>query len=134
MPKPATLKLVDFGMAVCVPTNESLSELCGSPHYIAPEMLLRNYSYGVDVWAIGVLTFLLLRGFYPFNGSDKSEIYSKIKSGEKIHSAYFSLQAAHFLNCLLNIDPLKRPSAADALEDDWLQISDEVKTCETSAE
>ena len=65
----AVLKLADFGLAVRVEGGRKLGQKCGSPVYVAPEVLEgRPYGCEVDVWSLGVITFILLCGFAPFQG------------------------------------------------------------------
>ena len=54
---------------------------CGTPGYVAPEVLEGNYSKEWDMWSIGVITYILLIGYPPFNASNIAEIYDKIKLG-----------------------------------------------------
>lgn len=66
----SNLKLIDFGFSVCTPPESKLKVFCGTPSYMAPEIVLKKeYSgFATDVWAMGVVLHLLLTGSYPFNG------------------------------------------------------------------
>ena len=69
------LKLVDFGMAVKrTEDTQVLTELCGSPHYLAPELIGQQYNHLVDLWAMGVLLYLLLYGRYPYDAKDPQSL------------------------------------------------------------
>lgn len=63
-----SLKLGDFGLAVEL-SNEPLTQVCGSPIYVAPEVLNQKpYGLEVDIWSLGIITYILLCGFAPFRG------------------------------------------------------------------
>ncbi len=64
------VKLIDFGFSVVLPPNYKLNIFCGTPSYMAPEIVNKNdYSFGVDVWAAGILLFKMLSGHFPFKGN-----------------------------------------------------------------
>ena len=64
--------------------SKSLDENLGTPYYIAPEVLNKNYNSKCDVWSAGVITFILLSGMPPFNGASDSEIFKKVRIKIKI--------------------------------------------------
>ena len=75
------VKLGDFGLATKI-ENGLLNQKCGSPVYVAPEVLLgKDYGFEVDVWSLGVIMYILLVGFAPFQGYDLN--YIEYKKGEK---------------------------------------------------
>ncbi|URD74522.1 hypothetical protein MUK42_35016 [Musa troglodytarum] len=76
------MKLSDFGLAVRVTCGQKLSGVAGSPAYVAPEVLLGDYSEKVDIWAAGVLLHLLLAGGLPFNGGSLEAVFEAIKKTE----------------------------------------------------
>ena len=80
--KNTNLKITDFGFAKCYDPNEGgLTETLGSPLYMAPEIIKKMpYDCSVDVWAIGVLCYIMLSGKPPFKGKSKDEIFSQITS------------------------------------------------------
>jgi myosin-light-chain kinase len=76
------VKLVDFGFAVRVNGQKAtLSDIVGSAHYIAPEMIGKKYSFPVDMWSAGVLIYLLIMGRYPFDDETDERIFPKITTG-----------------------------------------------------
>lgn len=74
------IKLIDFGFAAFCKDGEKLKIFCGTPSYMAPE-LVRKAEYDgrqVDMWALGVLLYALLAGTFPFKGQNEKELYGKI--------------------------------------------------------
>jgi calcium-dependent protein kinase len=59
-----------------------MTEIVGTPYYVAPEVLKGNYSHKCDMWSMGVLFYILLSGFLPFNGETAEEVYSKVLAGK----------------------------------------------------
>lgn len=62
------IKMIDFGTSLVYDPNQKLAEKLGTPYYIAPEVLNKNYSSKCDIWSCGVITYILLSGVPPFNG------------------------------------------------------------------
>ncbi|CAM9817699.1 unnamed protein product, partial [Ectocarpus sp. 13 AM-2016] len=87
----AGIKLADFGFA-CSVLNGPVSEQCGSPGYVAPE-ILRALPYGtsVDMWSVGVIIYTLLGGYPPFHDENQTRLFRRIKAGSfKFHDEYWS--------------------------------------------
>ncbi|EER06056.1 calmodulin-domain protein kinase, putative [Perkinsus marinus ATCC 50983] len=131
--KTCIVKLIDFGLATSVHSTGRLSELCGSAHYLAPELLGQNYSFPVDLWSLGVLMYLLLYGYYPYDGPSSREIMMQILRNriqwthrkEKViflpQTSYkLSPECLKFLKGLLCRTEIDRLTAEEALEDSWL--------------
>lgn len=130
---PLNVKLADFGFANYVSKTDGpmLSSFVGTPYYIAPEML-RGSPHGraVDVWASGVVMYILLSGKFPFGGKNESEYYQRVLSKE----AYFpseewgnvSEEAKNLVRGMLSKDPTKRLTADECLEHPWLKRADVV--------
>lgn len=116
------LKLIDFGLSkVCGP-KESLTEACGTLHYVAPEVLRGRYSRPADMWAVGVIIFLMLHGTYPFDAENDEEVMVAIvHRAPRWDDRWCGLSAAakDFLQGLLAKDPTERLSADQALEHQW---------------
>lgn len=123
----APLKLADFGLAQILKPNELMHSACGTPGYVAPEVL-RNESTGygkeVDMWSIGVILYVLLCGFPPFYDEDNSRLFQAIQLGEyEYPSPYWddvSGEATSLINRLLVLDPTHRLTAKQALQHEWL--------------
>ncbi|KAI9363048.1 calcium/calmodulin-dependent protein kinase I [Zopfochytrium polystomum] len=116
----------DFGLSKEATTDDFLKTACGTPGYVAPEILKRvGHGKPVDMWALGVITFVLLCGYTPFWGETQAEMFDVIMAGQyEYEEEYWSAisdSAKNFIDCLLNVDPHKRPSAADMLKHPWLE-------------
>jgi calcium-dependent protein kinase len=72
------LKVMDFSLAVKLKRGKSLSQIVGSPYYIAPEILKEKYDHRVDIWSLGVCIYVLLKGHYPFSSKGDSENTTEI--------------------------------------------------------
>eukprot|EP00232_Nephroselmis_pyriformis_P023578 CAMPEP_0182873212 /NCGR_PEP_ID=MMETSP0034_2-20130328/12190_1 /TAXON_ID=156128 /ORGANISM="Nephroselmis pyriformis, Strain CCMP717" /LENGTH=820 /DNA_ID=CAMNT_0025005847 /DNA_START=36 /DNA_END=2498 /DNA_ORIENTATION=- len=130
------LKATDFGFAIQhIPGNPPLRVRAGTPAYMAPEVLRRNYSKEADMWAVGVTTYQLLSGLMPFGYVSREDrdlppkqrykkIFMRIKYDEPdLHSAPWpdiSDTAKDFVRKLLTKSPEDRLSAHDALSHPWL--------------
>lgn len=65
------VKLIDFGFSIAIAPETKLNIFCGTPSYMAPEIVnKKEYNFGVDIWALGILTFKVLTGYFPFKGAD----------------------------------------------------------------
>uniref|UniRef100_A0A5F9DRB4 non-specific serine/threonine protein kinase n=1 Tax=Oryctolagus cuniculus TaxID=9986 RepID=A0A5F9DRB4_RABIT len=121
-----TIKLADFGDAVQLNTTYYIHQLLGNPEFAAPEIILGNpVSLTSDTWSVGVLTYVLLSGVSPFLDDSVEETCLNIcRLDFSFPDDYFtgvSQKAKEFVCVLLQEDPAKRPSAALALQEQWLQ-------------
>ena len=126
----AVLKVSDFGYAkFLIPkSGEHLSTACGTPCYIAPEVISgTGYDNKVDCWSLGVILYVMLCGFPPFYAEENSELFAQIKSGKfEFHSPYWdtiSDSAKDLINKLLIVEPQKRLSTEEILNHPWLTQS-----------
>lgn len=122
------IKLADFGYAVQVwPDEPGLRSQCGTPCYIAPEILKREY-YGkpVDMWSAGVVLYILLCGYAPFYDEDQRRLFEKIKRGQYCFDedawGDISREAKDLIAGLLQLDPANRLTAAEALRHPWVLV------------
>lgn len=76
------IKMIDFGTSMVYDPSKPLEEKLGTPYYIAPEVLNKNYNFKCDIWSVGVITYILLSGNPPFNGSTDQEIMKKVRAGK----------------------------------------------------
>ena len=123
----ATLKLTDFGLATYLDNSEPLRMVCGSPTYVAPEIIYQDeegYSIEVDMWAIGIISYILLCEKPPYISSDGSQdsLFDAILSGEYSwpEDKQFSNMSVHFVSMLLRIEPEMRMSANEAIKHPWI--------------
>jgi len=115
----------DFGLSKIVSESAMMETACGTPYYVAPEVLLANgYDKEVDLWSVGVITYLLFCGFPPFYGDSLPEVFEQIMKAEfDFPSPYWdpvSQLGKDFIKKLLVVDPKKRLTAEQALEDSWI--------------
>ncbi|CAG9475865.1 calcium-dependent protein kinase, putative [Plasmodium vivax] len=119
-----SIKLIDFGMAKKV-NCEYLTELCGSPHYISPELIRKKYTISSDIWALGVMVFFMLTGKYPFEGKNTpkvvDEILNKNINWKSKEFSSLSVEAVDFLKKLLERNEKKRLTAYQALNHPWIK-------------
>ena len=120
-----SIKIADFGFAERTDGFISLKTQCGTPGYVAPEILLGlPYGKAVDMWAIGVIIYVLLGGYPPFNHEDPQ---STIKADIEFHPEYWdqvSDDAKDLIRKLLRKDPLERWSAEEALKHPWMTLDE----------
>jgi len=121
-----SVSITDFGLSKIVGQQTMMMTACGTPSYVAPEVLhATGYGEGVDMWSIGVITYILLCGFPPFYGDTVPEIFEQIMDSNFDYPAEYwgqiSPEAKNFVNALLVVDSKKRLSATAALEHPWLK-------------
>lgn len=119
------IKLGDFGLATRLEYDgERKRTICGTPNYIAPEILegKRGHSYEVDVWSLGVIMYTLLIGKPPFETNDVKTTYRRIKMNAYSFPEHviISVQAKDLITKILNNDPAKRPTLDEILSHEFL--------------
>lgn len=117
------VKIGDFGLATKIEyEGERKKTLCGTPNYIAPEILLKKgHSYEVDIWSIGCVMYTLLVGTPPFETSSLKDTYSKIRKCDYRMPTTLRKAAAEMIIAMLQSDPSKRPNIAKLLNFDYLK-------------
>ncbi|XP_015036718.1 ovarian-specific serine/threonine-protein kinase Lok isoform X1 [Drosophila persimilis] len=123
------LKVSDFGLSKFVQKDSVMRTLCGTPLYVAPEVLITGgreaYTRKVDIWSLGVVLFTCLSGTLPFSDEYGSPAAEQIKKGKFAyrHPAWkgISQRAKLLINQMLITDPKKRPSIDDVLQANWLR-------------
>ncbi|XP_073178838.1 death-associated protein kinase 2-like isoform X4 [Lepidochelys kempii] len=120
------IKIIDFGLAQKLEDGVTFKSLCGTPQYVAPEVI--NYeplSSATDMWSIGVITYILLSGMSPFQGETDAETLSNVVAGNyEFEEKYFSEttdMAKDFIQQLLVKEPGSRMSAAESLVHPWIK-------------
>ncbi|XP_050221469.1 calcium-dependent protein kinase 10-like [Mercurialis annua] len=121
----SVLKAIDFGLSVFFKPGEKFSEIVGSPYYMAPEVLRRNYGPEVDVWSAGVILYILLCGVPPFWAETEQGVALAILRGQidfkREPWPQISDSAKSLIRKMLDPDPKKRLTAQQVLEHPWLQ-------------
>ena len=117
------LKLIDFGLSTHFTQGHRLSRVVGSSYYVAPEVLKKSYTEACDLWSLGVIVFVLLQGYLPFELTEKFSTNKYELHFDPVDFRHISLQAKTLISSCLDISPHKRPSAKDLLLAPWLQES-----------
>ena len=120
------VRVVDFGFADRCPTDDSLTGIFGTPSYMAPEVWDGDrYGKPIDMWSFGVIVYILLCGYTPFNHQDRRVLMQLITQGRfAFHTEYWSIVsdgAKDFVSKLLVVDPLRRMTVDDALAHPWVR-------------
>jgi len=119
------VKIADFGLSKIIDEQKMMQTACGTPGYVAPEVLnAEGYDKEVDMWSIGVITYILLCGFPPFYAETVPEVFEQILKAEYDYPEEYwgeiSAEGKDFINHLLVVDPKDRLTAKQALEHKWL--------------
>ncbi|XP_062240039.1 calcium/calmodulin-dependent protein kinase type II delta 1 chain isoform X7 [Platichthys flesus] len=124
--KGAAVKLADFGLAIEVQgEQQAWFGFAGTPGYLSPEVLRKDpYGKPVDMWACGVILYILLVGYPPFWDEDQHRLYQQIKAGAYDFPSpewdTVTPEAKDLINKMLTINPAKRVTATDALKHPWI--------------
>ncbi|RHW70843.1 serine/threonine kinase [Trypanosoma brucei equiperdum] len=121
-----TLKISDFGLSHLHNGNAGgqgtmLQTVCGTPNYVAPEVLKERGYDGVmaDVWSCGVVLFVMLAGYLPFDDENVNALFTKIERGEYRMSRHFSPNARSLISRMLTVDPWRRITVAEITQHPW---------------
>lgn len=122
----AAIKIIDFGLSRHDDMQKGIMNTkVGTPYYVAPEVLNREYTKSCDIWSIGVITYILLCGYPPFYGDTDNQIFDSVRTARFDFPSPdwdgISDSAKDFICSLLRRDPSKRLSAAEALEHTWIK-------------
>ncbi|KAM9377052.1 serine/threonine-protein kinase H1 homolog isoform 1-T2 [Pholidichthys leucotaenia] len=119
--------ITDFGLASSRKKGDEclMKTTCGTPEYIAPEILVRKpYTNAVDMWALGVISYILLSGTMPFEDDNRMRLYQQILKGKYSFSGEpwpsVSNLAKDFVERILTVDPSERLTAGQALKHPWI--------------
>ena len=119
-----TIKICDFGVSKKFNNNETIFDQCGTPAYIAPEILKNEGFQGpsADIWSAGIVLYAIVQGKVPFYNKDVQQLYQMI-----INNNYHPLQKCsneleNLMKCLLEKDPKKRITGSQILNHPWLKI------------
>ncbi|XP_014470256.1 PREDICTED: calcium/calmodulin-dependent protein kinase type II alpha chain isoform X8 [Dinoponera quadriceps] len=124
--KGAAVKLADFGLAIEVQGEaQAWYGFAGTPGYLSPEVLKKEpYGKPVDIWACGVILYILLVGYPPFWDEDQHRLYAQIKAGSYDYPSpewdTVTPEAKNLINQMLTVNPGKRITASEALKHPWI--------------
>ena len=117
------IKLIDWGGARYFSKHKKMSKVNGTPYYIAPEVLNEVYDEKCDIWSAGVILYILLCGYPPFNGETDKEIMDAVKKGEfdfpEEEWDVITEEGKDLIKKMLTYDPKKRFSANQVLQHPW---------------
>jgi len=127
------LKIADFGLGTFVESHDRnimLQTLCGTPDYVAPEVVLRKGYYGekADVWSSGLILFALLARGVPFYDLSERKMHRNIIHGKYNYPSWFSIDVKRLLTKILNPNPSARISTAKIMENPWFRKGLHLKT------
>lgn len=121
----AALKLIDFGISKRVTAGEFAKTKTGTPNYIAPEIMNGRYNEKVDIWSLGVITYIMMSGLQPFNGKTVDEILQAVQRAkvdmERGPWKKVSNNGKGFIKALLQKNPAGRPAAQQVLQHVWFE-------------
>ncbi|KAJ0971182.1 hypothetical protein J5N97_019141 [Dioscorea zingiberensis] len=120
------LKVSDFGLSTFVPQIRGgglLHTACGTPNYVAPEVLNDNGYDGAaaDVWSCGVILFVLMAGYLPFDEPNLANLYKKISRADCFYPSHFSSNTKKFIKRILDPNPRTRMTIPEIIESDWFK-------------
>eukprot|EP01082_Thalassiosira_pseudonana_P007369 g7078.t1 g7078 contig23:1807757-1809052(-) len=123
----SSIKIIDFGLArkhYAKHGEPPMKSLVGTPYYLAPEVLRKCYGKECDLWSVGVIAYILLSGYPPFNAPSSKGVYQKVMRGKywfpSAEWKHVSIGAKDFIHRLLQMDPKKRMTADQALIHPWI--------------
>ncbi|KAL3640630.1 Calcium-dependent protein kinase 10 [Castilleja foliolosa] len=123
----SALKAIDFGLSIFFKPGEKFTEIVGSPYYMAPEVLKRNYGPEVDIWSAGVILYILLCGVPPFWAETEQGVALAILRGvidfKREPWPQVSESAKSLVRQMLEPDPKRRLTAQQVLDHPWIQNS-----------
>lgn len=133
------LKVSDFGLSALAESKRQdglLHTTCGTPAYVAPEVISRKGYDGAkaDIWSCGVILFVLLSGYLPFHDSNLMEMYRKIGKGEFKCPNWFPSEVRRLLSKILDPNPNSRISFAKIKENSWFKKGLDVKSVKNETE
>lgn len=134
------LKIADFGLAQVYQPAQLFKTSCGSPNYVAPEILRasagkgQGYTFAVDMWSVGCVSYVILCGFCPFVADQESVLFERILRGNFSFPSptwdHLTDEARSFIEGCLTVDPSTRLTPQQALEHPWLLMEEKhLKGC-----
>ena len=123
------IKLIDFGTAKIFKPGKKMNKFIGTSYYIAPEVLKEKYDEKCDVWSCGIILYILLCGYPPFNGNTNVEIFHAIQNQNPIFAGEewddITSEAKELIKLMLRKNPNERWNADQCLKHKWFKILDD---------
>uniref|UniRef100_A0ACD5YRB9 Uncharacterized protein n=1 Tax=Avena sativa TaxID=4498 RepID=A0ACD5YRB9_AVESA len=121
--KQGNLKVSDFGLSVLRKPGQLLFTSCGSPCYVAPEVIQHKTYNGAaaDIWSCGVILFELLTGYLPFQDHSLTNLYRRISRGQFAFPQWITLPQKKIILNILDPSPITRAKISDIFDDEWFQ-------------
>eukprot|EP00928_Gymnodinium_smaydae_P086880 TRINITY_DN71289_c0_g1_i1.p1 TRINITY_DN71289_c0_g1~~TRINITY_DN71289_c0_g1_i1.p1 ORF type:complete len:504 (+),score=135.32 TRINITY_DN71289_c0_g1_i1:115-1626(+) len=120
-----TLKIIDFGLACTFSAGQLLTTKAGTPYYVAPQVLAGKYDQSSDLWSCGVIMYVVLCGYPPFNGDTDAAVLAKVRLGNFSFNSTdwrnVSEDAKNLIRQLLKMNPAERYTAEAALQHVWVK-------------
>ncbi|KAK1741100.1 serine/threonine-protein kinase [Skeletonema marinoi] len=120
------VKIIDFGLARHFNKKQDVSmrTVVGTPYYIDPNVLKKDYDDSCDLWSVGIIAYILLCGYPPFNGSDNAAVYASVRRGTYSFPSsdwkHVSVEGRDFIRRLLQVNVSKRMTIDQALRHPWM--------------
>jgi len=123
----AALKVIDFGTSDFCLAGQRLQQKFGTPYYVAPEVLKKDYDKSADIWSAGVIMYILLCGYPPFGGKTDAKILQRVQAGvysfEGREWEVVTEAAKDMISQMLVMDISKRATAKQLLQHRWFQVA-----------
>jgi serine/threonine protein kinase len=120
------LRMIDFGLSRFFTPDERLRTRVGTVYYTAPEVWNENYDQSCDLWSAGVIMYVLLCSYPPFDGDTDKEILRSVCRGKYAFPSPewddVSTEAKNLIRKLLSKNPRRRPTATESLKDEWFKM------------
>jgi|UniRef100_A0A7S4G104 serine/threonine protein kinase len=121
------LKISDFGLSNLQRTGDKatlLQTVCGTPNYVAPEVLKEHGYNGfiADIWSCGVILFVMLAGYLPFDDPNMNALFRKIEKGDYRMAKHFSPGASNLISKILVVNPQSRYTLDQIIADPWFRV------------
>lgn len=116
------VKLIDFGFSTCIPNEKKIKIFCGTPSYMAPEIVNKVEYSGppADIWALGVLLYALLNGWFPFKGRTDEELYEWINMCDYAVYKHMSKAVRDLLEWMMDVNADTWITAEEILHHRWI--------------
>ena len=113
------VKLIDFGFS----NDTNTFVFCGTPNYMAPELVTRKdcFAPAIDVWALGVILYVMITGVFPFRASNNCDLFRKIEMGVYANPPWISDTSKNLIAKMMEVDYRKRATVQDVEKDPWVR-------------